>query len=265
MDFARLRAGEVTPEHGAARLAEMLRAARDAVVFTGAGISTESGIPDFRSPGGIWTQMAPIDFRDFVSSPELRKEAWRRRFAMENAFAGARPNAGHEAIAALVARGIVSQVITQNIDNLHQLSGVAADRVIELHGNTRYARCLLCGARAELEPIRLHFEAQGEPPDCAACGGLLKTATISFGQAMPEAEMERAERAARGCDLFLVLCSSLVVYPAAGFPLLAKRGGARLAIVNREPTDQDGIADLVVHDEIGPVLSGAVEVLGDGS
>jgi len=262
MAFARLRSGEVAPGQGAARLAEMLRAARDAVVFTGAGISTESGIPDFRSPGGIWTQMAPIDFRDFVSSLEMRKEAWRRRFAMEETFAVARANAGHEAIAALAARGIVSQVITQNIDNLHQLSGVPADRVIELHGNTRYARCLDCGSRAELAPIRRHFEAEGEPPDCAACGGLLKTATISFGQAMPEAEMERAERAARGCDLFLVLGSSLVVYPAAGFPLLAKRGGAKLAIVNREATDQDGIADLVVHDEIGPVLSKAVGLMG---
>ncbi|HEX4081252.1 MAG TPA: Sir2 family NAD-dependent protein deacetylase [Rhizomicrobium sp.] len=264
MDFARLRSGEVRPEDSAARLAEMLRAARNAVVFTGAGISTESGIPDFRSPGGIWTQMAPIDFGDFVSSPEMRKEAWRRRFAMEETFAGARPNVGHAAIAALVARGTVSHVITQNIDNLHQLSGVPADRVIELHGNTRYARCLDCGARVELEPIRLHFEAEGEPPDCAACGGLLKTATISFGQAMPEAEMERAERAARGCDFFLVLGSSLVVYPAAGFPLLAKRNGARLAIINREPTDQDGIVDLVVHAEIGPVLSKAVEALANG-
>jgi len=261
MDFARLRSDEVAPEKGAARLAAMLRGARDAVVFTGAGISTESGIPDFRSPGGIWTQMAPIDFRDFVSSPEMRKEAWRRRFAMEEMFARARPNPGHAAIAALVARGIVSHVITQNIDNLHQVSGVPADQVIELHGNSRYAKCLDCGERVELEPIRLHFEAEGEPPDCAACGGLLKTATISFGQAMPEAEMERAERAARACDFFLVLGSSLVVYPAAGFPPLAKRNGARLAIVNREPTDQDGIADLVLHDEIGPVLSRAVGLM----
>src|SRR5438270_4547 len=190
-----------------AQLAGMLRRARDAVVFTGAGISTESGIPDFRSPGGLWTRMAPIEFQDFVSSKTMRNEAWRRRFAMEEMFAGVRPNAGHETIAALVARGTVSHVITQNIDNLHQMSGVPSGRVIELHGNTRYAKCLECGRRAELDPIRVHFEAHDAPPDCSECGGLLKTATISFGQAMPESEMERAERAARACDLFLVLGS----------------------------------------------------------
>jgi NAD-dependent deacetylase len=236
----------------------MLRTARGAVVFTGAGISTESGIPDFRSPGGIWTRMAPIDFRDFVASAEMRREAWRRRFAMEDSFALARPNAGHEAVAALVARGTASHVITQNIDNLHQLSGVPEDKIVELHGNTRYAKCLDCGARMELAPIRAHFEAQGDPPDCPFCGGIVKTATISFGQAMPEREMARAEKAALDCDLFLVLGSSLVVYPAAGFPLLAKRNGARLVIVNREPTDQDEAADLVINGEIGPALSAAV-------
>jgi NAD-dependent deacetylase len=241
-------------------LADMLRAARRAVVFTGAGISTESGIPDFRSPGGIWTRMAPIDFRDFVSSAEMRREAWRRRFAMEESFAAARPNAGHKAVAALVARGTASHVITQNIDNLHQDSGVPEEKVIEVHGNTRYAKCLECGARMELGPIRAHFEAHGEPPDCASCGGIVKTATISFGQAMPELEMARAEKATLDCDLFLVLGSSLVVYPAAGLPLLAKRNGARLVIVNREPTEQDGIADLVINGEIGPALSAAVSM-----
>jgi len=246
---------------GAGRLADMLRGARDAVVFTGAGISTESGIPDFRSPGGMWTQMAPIEFQDFISSAEMRKEAWRRRFAMEELFARVEPNAGHAAIAALVSRGTVSHVITQNIDNLHQMSGVPPERMIELHGNTRYAKCLECGARAELHSIREHFEAHGEPPDCTECGGLLKTATISFGQAMPEHEMERAERATRTCDLFLVLGSSLVVYPAAGFPLMARRNGAKLVIINREPTDQDAIADLVLHTEIGPTLQAAMDRL----
>jgi NAD-dependent deacetylase len=261
MDLGRLRQCEVVVVSGAARLAEMLRGARNGVVFTGAGISTESGIPDFRSPGGIWAQMAPIEFQDFVSSAVMRKEAWRRRFAMEAMFARVKPNVGHEAIAALVAGGTVRHVITQNIDNLHQMSGVPVDRVIELHGNTRYAKCLECGARAELEPIHIHFEAHGEAPDCAKCGGLLKTATISFGQAMPENEMERAERATRACDLFLVLGSSLVVYPAAGFPVMAKRGGAKLAIINREPTDQDATADLVLHAEIGPTLQSAMGML----
>lgn len=235
-------------------LAALLRNARRAVVFTGAGISTESGIPDFRSPGGIWTRMAPIDYRDFVASAEMRREAWRRRFAMEESFAAARPNAGHDAVAALVARGTVSHIITQNIDNLHQDSGVPEEKIIEIHGNTRYAKCLDCGERMELDPIRAHFEAHGEPPDCASCGGIVKTATISFGQAMPELEMARAERATLDCDLFLVLGSSLVVYPAAAFPLLAKRGGARLVIVNREPTEQDQYADLVMHDAIGKVM-----------
>jgi len=239
-------------------LAAMLAAARRIVVFTGAGISTESGIPDFRSPGGIWTRMAPVGFQDFVASAEMRREAWRRRFAMEESFAAAKPNAGHEAVATLVARGKASHVITQNIDNLHQDSGVPQDKVIEIHGNTRYAKCLDCGRRMELAPLRAHFERHGDPPDCEACGGLLKTATISFGQAMPEREMARADAATRACDLFLVLGSSLVVYPAAGFPLAAKRGGAKLVIVNREPTEQDDFADLVIHRGIGETLSGAV-------
>jgi NAD-dependent deacetylase len=239
----------------------MLRAASRFVIFTGAGISTESGIPDFRSPGGIWTKMAPIDFQDFVASAEMRREAWRRRFAMEDMFSGAKPNAGHEAIAELVKRGLASHVITQNIDNLHQDSGVPDEQVIEIHGNTRYAKCLSCGMRAELGPIRAHFESHGEPPDCMSCGGIVKTATISFGQSMPELEMARAEEATLACDLFVVLGSSLVVYPAAGFPLLAKRNGARLVIVNRDPTEQDGIADLVLHTDIGPTMRAAVNAL----
>ena len=244
-----------------AALAGLLRTARRAVVFTGAGISTESGIPDFRSPGGIWTKMAPIDFQDFVASAAMRREAWRRRFAMEEMFASVVPNEGHRAVAALVARGFVSSVITQNIDNLHQDSGVPAERVIELHGNTRYAKCLSCGSRMELAPIRAHFEAHGAAPDCLDCGGLLKTATISFGQAMPEGEMARAEAETLACDLFLVLGSSLVVYPAAGFPALAKQSGARRVIVNRDPTEMDGRADLVLHSGIGATLSAAVNTL----
>ncbi len=244
-----------------ASLVAMLRAAGRAVIFTGAGISTESGIPDFRSPGGIWTKMAPIDFRDFVASAEMRREAWRRRFAMEETFSTVKPNAGHRAVAELVSRGMVTHIITQNIDNLHQDSGVPDEKVIEVHGNTRYAKCLECGQRVELEPIRAYFESHGEAPDCEACGGIVKTATISFGQAMPEAEMACAERATRECDLFIVLGSSLVVYPAAGLPLLAKRSGAKLVIVNREATEQDGHADLAIHAGIGPTLSAAVNAL----
>ena len=243
------------------RLGRLIGSSKRAVVFTGAGISTESGIPDFRSPGGIWTKMMPIDFDEYVRSAEARRESWRRRFAMEGSWREARPNAGHQAVADLVSRGIVSHVITQNIDNLHQESGVSAEQVIELHGNTRYAKCLDCNQRMEIGEIRAMFEEKGEPPDCPSCGGIVKTATISFGQAMPEAEMERAERATRACDLFIVLGSSLVVYPAAGFPILAKRCGARLAIVNREPTEQDEFADLVIHAEIGATMGTAVRTL----
>jgi NAD-dependent deacetylase len=243
-----------------AALARLVNEARSAVVFTGAGISTESGIPDFRSPGGIWTQMAPIYFDDFLASEEARRETWRRRFAMEETFAAAAPNRGHRAVDALVRRGKVASVITQNIDGLHQASGIPAEKVIELHGNTTYATCLDCGARHELADIRIAFERDGAAPRCRRCRGFVKTATISFGQAMPQAEMRRAEIATLAADLFIVLGSSLVVYPAAGFPELAKRNGAMLAIVNREPTGLDEVADLVIHHGIGDTLGAAVGV-----
>jgi NAD-dependent deacetylase len=225
------------------------------VPFTGAGISTECGIPDFRSPGGVWTKMAPIQFEDFLSSAEMRDESWRRRFAMEDQFGAARPGRGHRALATLHRIGKARGVITQNIDNLHQASGIPAADVIELHGNTTYATCLKCAKRYELAWVRERFEGSGgRAPECA-CGGFIKTATVSFGQAMPEPAMRRAEGWTLACDLFLVIGSSLVVWPAAGFPMLAQRNGARLAIINREPTDFDDIADLVVHEDIGTVLT----------
>ena len=245
-----------------ADLARMIADARDVVVFTGAGISTESGVPDFRSPGGVWSKMKPIYFQEFMASEERRREAWTRTFSGAAGWTGAKPNAGHDAIARLVARGKVSAVITQNVDNLHQDSGVPADMVIELHGNASYATCLVCGLRHEIADLKVPFLDLGDIPTCRACGGLVKTATISFGQPMPVKAMESARAAALACDLFLVLGSSLVVYPAAGFPLLAKQHGARLVIVNREPTDQDGFADLVLHAEIGSVMTGAVSAIG---
>jgi NAD-dependent deacetylase len=229
--------------------------ARRAVVFTGAGISTDSGIPDFRSPGGLWSKYRPIDFGEFVASAEARREAWRRRFAMSEVLDTARPNPGHMAIQALVARGKVETVITQNVDGLHQASGVPDERVIELHGNTMYATCLDCSRRYELSDIKNEFERSGEPPVCTDCRGLVKTATVSFGQSMPLEAMRRAEEVSLACDLFIAIGSSLVVYPAAGFPVLAKRRGARLVIVNREPTDLDAIADLVLNREIGATLA----------
>jgi NAD-dependent deacetylase len=241
-----------------ARLAEFIHDARRIVVFTGAGISTESGIPDFRSPGGVWSKMKPIYFQDFVASEAQRREAWRRVFAGSAGWTGRAPNAGHFAVARLVAQGKASCVITQNVDNLHQDSGVPAGRVIELHGNASYAACLSCGLRHEFDEFRESFLEHGEIPACRDCGGLVKSATISFGQSMPEGPMVRAKAETLASDLFLVLGSSLVVYPAAGFPIMAKEAGAKLVIVNRDPTDQDPVADLVVHDEIGPVMAAVV-------
>jgi NAD-dependent deacetylase len=245
---------------GADDLAAMIAAADRVVVFTGAGMSTESGVPDFRSPGGVWSRMKPIYFQDFVASEERRREAWTRAFSGAAGWVGAKPNAGHYAVARLVAAGKATTVITQNVDNLHQDSGVPPERIVELHGNATYATCLECGLRHELAYLKGPFLERGEIPACRACGGLVKTATVSFGQPMPEAQMARAEAASRDCDLFLVLGSSLVVYPAAGFPLLAKRRGARLAIVNRDPTDQDGFADLVLHEEIGAVMTAVAPI-----
>ena len=241
-------------------LRRLIREAKRIVAFTGAGISTESGIPDFRSPGGIWSKYQPIYFDDFMSSEEMRRESWRRKFATDETLLKAEPNAGHRALAKLVEQGRMTAIITQNIDGLHQASGVPDNKVIELHGNTTYATCLDCGYRHELAPIRKAFLGHGALPLCGKCDGIVKTATISFGQQMPEIPMARAQDATMGSDLFIVMGSSLVVYPAAGFPRIAKRKGAKLVILNREATDQDEDADLVVHAEIGPTLSRAVGV-----
>jgi NAD-dependent protein deacetylase/lipoamidase len=243
-----------------AALGQLLAGARRGVVFTGAGISTESGIPDFRSPGGMWTRMAPIDFASFLASETARRESWRRRFESDAVMCAARPNRGHRAVAALVQRGTFAAVITQNIDGLHQASGLDDAAVIELHGNTTYAHCLDCAERYEIAALRHAFERDGAAPCCARCGGFVKTATISFGQAMPEAAMRRALAATLAADVFVVVGSSLVVYPAAGFPEQAKRNGAALAIVNREPTPLDDVADIVVRHAIGESLGMAVGV-----
>jgi NAD-dependent deacetylase len=247
-------------DHQLAELAAITERARQAVVFTGAGISTESGIPDFRSPGGIWTKMAPIDFSDFLASEEARRETWRRRFEADDTWRNAQPNRGHRAVAELVRRGTAAAVITQNIDGLHQASGVPAEQVIELHGNSTYAHCLDCAQRYDIAELRIAFERDETAPVCGSCGGWVKTATISFGQAMPVEPMHRAEVETLAADLFIVAGSSLVVYPAAGFPELAKRNGATLVIINREPTGLDPIADLVLNRSIGETLGLAVGV-----
>jgi NAD-dependent deacetylase len=238
-------------------LAAHLAKARRILPFTGAGISTESGVPDFRTPGSPWLIHKPIPFDAFVAHEAVRGEAWRRKFAMDDHMRGARPNRGHAAVAALVRSGRAEAVVTQNIDNLHQDAGLGVDEVVELHGNGTYAACIACGRRRELAEIRPVFEATGRPPVCEGCGGPVKSATVSFGQSMPEAQLRRARRLAEGCDLFLAIGSSLVVYPAAALPLVAKEAGATLVILNRDPTPLDGAADLVLRAEIGAVLEAA--------
>jgi NAD-dependent deacetylase len=233
--------------------ARLVDAADRIALFTGAGISTESGIPDFRSPGGTWTTQKPIDFADFLRSDDARRETWRRRFAMEPTLRQVAPNRGHRAVAELIRIGKAAAVITQNIDGLHQDSGIPDDKVIELHGNTTYAHCLDCGMRYEIDSLRVDFENDRIVPHCS-CGGWVKTATISFGQSMPINEMRRAERETLLADLFIAIGSSLVVYPAAGFPELAKRNGSALVILNLQQTGLDGIADLVLNRSIGDTL-----------
>jgi NAD-dependent deacetylase len=197
-------------------------------------------------------------FQEFVGSEAKRREAWTRVFSGAAGWVGKEPNSGHMAVARLVHAGKATSVITQNVDNLHQASGVPDRQVIELHGNASYAKCLECGQRHELEELRPIFVDRGEIPMCRVCGGLVKSATISFGQQMPEEPMLQAEAETQLSDLFLVLGSSLVVTPAALFPAKAKQYGARLVIVNREPTPLDDIADLVLHDEIGPTMTAAM-------
>jgi NAD-dependent deacetylase len=239
--------------------ASLIDAAERVVVFTGAGISTESGIPDFRSPGGVWTKVTPIDFSDFMRSDAARRETWRRRFEMEPILRQATPNRGHRAVAELVRLGKATAVITQNIDGLHQDSGIPDDKVIELHGNTTYAHCLDCAQRFDIAALRVDFERDRIVPSCA-CGGWVKTATISFGQSMPVREMQLAQRETLLADLFIAIGSSLVVYPAAGFPELAKRNGSALVILNRDATALDEVADLVLNRSIGDTLGAVVGV-----
>lgn len=244
-----------------ATLARWTSEARRIVGFSGAGISTESGVPDFRSPGSPWMVHKPMPFADFMASAENRREAWRRKFAMDDLYAGAKPSAGHHFFADLIGRGRMTAVITQNIDGLHQASGVPAGKVIELHGNGTYALCLGCGRRHELSNVRLQLEERPGAPECDACGGIVKSGTISFGQQMPLEPMQRAREATVAADLFIAVGSSLVVYPAAGFPVLAKKSGARLVIINREPTELDGLADLVINKDIGAVVRAVQEVI----
>jgi NAD-dependent deacetylase len=224
------------------------------VGFTGAGISTESGIPDFRSPNGVWANNRMIDYSEFINSRPGRIEYWRQKALMWPEMRDAQPNAGHRAFVELERQSRLRAMITQNIDGLHQRAGNRSDLVIELHGTTAAAVCLTCGDRITMDEAVKRVADGDLAPECDHCGGLLKPATISFGQAMPAREMQLAAEAAKDCDVFLAVGSSLVVYPAAALPELAKRNGAALIIINRTPTSMDAIADLVVNDEIGKTL-----------
>jgi NAD-dependent deacetylase len=242
-------------EHARAWIA----ASRRIVGFTGAGISTESGIPDFRSPGGVWSRNRTVYFQEFMSRREERIEYWRQKVEGWPEMRVARPNAGHRAFAALEKMGKLRCLITQNIDGLHQAAGNSPEMVVELHGTSVEAMCLSCGDRIPMDEAVARVQAGDLAPECRHCGGYLKPATISFGQPMPEREMRRATAAAADCEVFLAVGSSLVVQPAAGFPLLAKQRGARLIIINRDPTPLDELADLVLREEIGQALPALVE------
>lgn len=239
------------------QLADLLFGASCGVAFTGAGISTESGIPDFRSPGGVWSKHAPVMYDDFVRLRSERVRYWRMRRMLYREFADAKPNAGHQAIARLEKLGKIVAVITQNIDGLHQDAG--SRRVIELHGTNRVIACIECGKEWTPLAVLAMLEAGDEAPDCDACGSPLKSKTISFGQAMPEREMTEAAQLSRDADVYLAIGSSLVVEPAASLPRLAKANGAALIIVNKTETPVDSLADLVIRTPIGEAMARVAE------
>lgn len=225
------------------------------VALTGAGISTESGIPDFRSPGGIWSQRQPVQYQDFVASEKSRLEDWDRRFEMADFFEKAEPNDAHRALTKMAETGQLKCLVTQNVDGLHQAAGFPEDRLIEIHGNSTYATCLDCGARADLAGQRPSVE-EGRSPCCKACGGLLKAAVVSFGQQMPEAELEAAFAATQSCDVFLAMGTSLVVHPAAQLPVNAVRHRAELVILNGQETPLDSLASTVIRTPLAETFSG---------
>jgi NAD-dependent deacetylase len=235
------------------RIAAWLRGAHKAVAFTGAGVSTESGIPDFRSPGGVWAQNKPVLYQEYLASAAARYESWRQRSITHAEFRAARPNDGHKVLAQWEREGRIRGVITQNIDGLHQIAG--SRRVLELHGTARETACLDCGARFDADPMVRRFLEEDQVPPCPSCGGMLKHATVSFGQPLPRDVLEEAVALAESADVFLAIGSSLVVEPAASLPRIAHRCGARLVILNRDETPLDPLADVVVRHSIGRTLN----------
>ena len=237
------------------KLQHLIEKSKNLVFFTGAGISTNSGIPDFRGPKGVWKTSTPIYFQDFINSKEKRIESWERRFSNELSIDSAKPNIGHFKLAEIMNKKEETYLITQNVDNLHQNSGIDNSKITELHGNATYAKCLDCSKKYELTSLKEDFLLTKEPPVCSECNGVIKAATISFGQAMPEEEMITAQKVSIKSDLFICLGSSLAVFPAADLPLLAKETGAYLVIINNEPTQMDHLSDLVINRDISEVLS----------
>ena len=246
-------------EEGTARARALLRQKGRIVAFTGAGVSTASGIPDFRSPGGVWSRYRPVPFDDFLASDEGRRRYWLYKRETHAAFAGARPNAAHHALVELEREGRLLAVVTQNIDGLHQDAG--STRVVEVHGTNRRLECVQCGRGG---PVEEAMRATGVPT-CEACGGWVKPATISFGQDLRPEVLAEAFQLARECDLMLVLGSSLVVYPAASVPELAVRRGVPLVVINREPTPLDPLAAAVLHGPIEELLPALVRPPGGAS
>lgn len=239
------------------KVAELIIDSERIVVFVGAGLSTESGIPDFRSPGGVWDKYDPEDFyfQNFISKESAREKYWEMATEMYDSMKDALPNAGHFAIAELEKLGKLDCLITQNIDGLHFKAGNSNEKVLELHGTAMYVMCLNCSRRYERDDIQARRAREGRAPDCDICGGLLKPATISFGQAMPEHETAEAYRRSEASDLFIVIGSSLVVHPAAYMPVTAKRHGSKLVIINRDETACDNLADIVINSAAGPTMA----------
>jgi NAD-dependent deacetylase len=236
----------------------------DLVFFTGAGISTESGVPDFRSPGGVWTKYQPVLFQDFLATESARIQHWQLKKATYELFKTVEPNSAHYAICAYEQRGQMLGLITQNIDGLHKLAGSSEEKLVELHGTDRLVTCLECAKRYQPFDVYENLGETFTPPTCGDCGGFLKSANVSFGQSMPAEAMRRAQAWSERADIFVVLGSSLQVQPAASFPVIAKRSGALLAIVNRDPTPLDDLADFVDHGAIGEFFRRLQTLTSDG-
>jgi len=245
------------------QIAEWIVTSMRVVVFTGAGLSTESGIPDFRSPGGVWDRYHPEDFyfQNFLASESSREKYWQMATEMFEPIKKARPNPAHLAIAEMEKMKRLDCVITQNIDGLHLKAGNSNDKILELHGTAMFVSCLNCHKRYDRDTIQERIKRGEKAPRCDDCRGPLKPATISFGQSMPEAETQEAYHRSSLSDLFIVIGSSLVVQPAASMPLVAKRNGARLVIINRDPTPYDDMAEIVLHGQAGPTMAGILEMV----